>query len=74
MIGTTRSRVSFFRTFCRAERNLSTGAAPLKRPQPQLVQYLLRFQSIVLTDPAALKEAVAHHGLAKQKNDHYQDD
>jgi hypothetical protein len=37
-------------------------------------KYLLRFQYIVLADPAALKEAVARHVLAKQKNDHYQDD
>jgi len=28
----------------------------------------------VLVDPAAAKEAVAHHVLAKQKNDDYQDD
>jgi hypothetical protein len=28
----------------------------------------------VLVDPATSKEAVAHHVLAKQKNDRYQDD
>jgi hypothetical protein len=28
----------------------------------------------VLVDPATSKEAVAHHVLAKQKNDGYQDD
>jgi hypothetical protein len=56
------------------ERNLSTGVGPLKRPRPQLCQYLLRFQYTVLADPTALKEAVARHVLAKQKNDHDQDD
>jgi hypothetical protein len=34
----------------------------------------LGFQYVALVDPAAAKEAVAHHGLAKQKNDAYQDD
>jgi hypothetical protein len=29
----------------------------------------LRFQDVVLVDPAASKEAVAHHGLAKQKKE-----
>jgi hypothetical protein len=35
---------------------------------------LLRLQYVALVDPAAAKEAVAHHVLAKQKNDHYQQD
>jgi hypothetical protein len=39
-----------------------------------LLQYLLRFQYVALVDPATSKEAVAHHILAKQKNDHYQKD
>ena len=56
------------------ERNPSQGVGPLKRPRPQLLQYLLRFQYTVSADPAALKKAVAHHGLAEQKNDHDQDD
>jgi hypothetical protein len=34
----------------------------------------LGFQYVALVDPATAKEAVAHHGLAKQKNDAYQDD
>jgi hypothetical protein len=35
---------------------------------------VLGFQYVALVDPAASKEAVAHHGLAKQKNDAYQDE
>lgn len=35
---------------------------------------LLWFQHVVLVDPAASKEAMAHHVLANQKNDDYQDD
>jgi hypothetical protein len=33
----------------------------------------LRFQDVALVDPAALKETVAHHGLAEQKNEDDQD-
>jgi hypothetical protein len=33
----------------------------------------LRFQDVALTNPAASKKAVAHHGLAKQKNEDYQE-
>jgi hypothetical protein len=39
-----------------------------------LPQCLLGFQYVALVDPATSKEAVAHHILAKQKNDHYQKD
>jgi len=34
---------------------------------------LLRPEGVVPVDPAASKEAVTHHVLAKQKNDDYQD-
>jgi hypothetical protein len=34
----------------------------------------LWFQYVVLVNPATSKEAVAHHILAKQKNDHDQQD
>jgi hypothetical protein len=35
---------------------------------------LLWFQHVALVDRATSKEAVAHHVLSKQKNDHYQQD
>jgi hypothetical protein len=35
---------------------------------------MLRPEGVVPVDPAASKEAVTHHVLAKQKNDDYQDD
>jgi hypothetical protein len=36
-------------------------------------EFLLRLQYIVLVDPPASKEAVAHHFLAKQKDEADQD-
>jgi hypothetical protein len=33
----------------------------------------LGLQNVVLVDPAASKEAVAHHGLAKQKKEAHKD-
>jgi hypothetical protein len=42
--------------------------------QHRRFQRLLRPDGVVLVDPAALKEAVTHHVLAKQKNNDYQDD
>jgi hypothetical protein len=49
------------------------GAAILSCVAYNATLPLLRFQDIALIDPAALKEAVIHHGLAKQKHQDYQD-
>jgi hypothetical protein len=42
--------------------------------KPALSWCLLWFQHVALVNRATSKEAVAHHILAKQKNDHYQKD
>ena len=49
----------------------STAVSTLKSA---LSWCLLWFQHVSLVDPATSKEAVAHHVLSKQKNDHYQQD
>jgi hypothetical protein len=49
----------------------STAVSILK---PALSGCLLWFQHVALVYPATSKEAVAHHVLSEQKNDHYQQD
>jgi hypothetical protein len=40
---------------------------------PKMIGHL-GLQHVMLVDPAASKEAMAHHVLSKQKNDDYQED
>jgi hypothetical protein len=55
------------------QRGKSATLVSLNLRQPRTLR-LLWFQHVALVDPATSKEAVAYHVLAKQKNDHYQQD
>jgi hypothetical protein len=60
----------------RFRRHLAVNRRSLSESELQatiLFTVLLSFQHVVLIDPSAAKEAVAHHLLAKQKNEACQD-